>query len=280
MRIAGYQGSRRGGRARSFGRMCVAILIVKLGGSVITDKRRRFSVRRKVLKRLAGEIYASGVRPVVVHGGGSFGHPLASRYRIAEGYRSREQLVGASLTHSAMVRLNEEVVSAFRDRGLPAFPVQPSACMRVSDGRIVSVELGPIRKIIDLKMVPVFYGDVVPDTKRGLSILSGDQITSRLAIELGARRVIMAADVDGIFTADPKVHRKAKLLETVTPKTAPRIGRIKDVDVTGGMGNKLAELIELAKNGVEGQIVNALKPGLLLEAIRGKRRIGTIVRAG
>lgn len=255
-------------------------IVVKFGGSAITDKGRRFSVRKRVLRRLAGEVAGSDAEILVVHGGGSFGHPLAKEYRLADGYRDPGQLIGASLTHSAMVRLNEIVTGALRDRGIPAFPVQPSSCMVVSDGRIERAELAPVGKMLELGIVPVMYGDVVPDLKRGFSILSGDQIVTRLALELKASRVILAVDVDGVYTSDPKSDPGAELIPVITPENVPDIGRIKATDVTGGMGRKVMELVELARRGIESHIINALRPGLLRRALEGDRSFGTLIRGG
>jgi len=253
--------------------------VVKFGGSAITDKSRMFSVRRSVLRRLAGEVSGAEAELILVHGGGSFGHPLAKRYRLADGYKNPKQLIGASLTHSAMVKLNEMVVGVLREKGVPAFPVQPSSCMMVRNRRIKSAELTPIKKMLELGAVPVLYGDVVPDLKLGLSILSGDQIAARLALDLGASRVIMAVNVDGVYTADPMKHAEARLVRVITPETVPDIGRIKAMDVTGGMWRKVMELVKLAKRGVESQIVNALKPGALRRALTGDRRVGTLIKA-
>ena len=255
------------------------LTIVKFGGSAITNKEKRFSVRRSVLRRLAGEVARTRARLLIVHGGGSFGHPLAKEYGLSGGYRDRKQLIGASLTHSAMVRLNEIVVKALRDEGVPAFPVQPSSCMVVRGGRIKSIELAPLKKMIGLGLVPVLYGDVVPDMSRGISIVSGDQIAARLALELGASRVIMAVDVDGVYTADPKRCRDARLIRVLTPDTAAGIGRIKAMDVTGGMGNKIMELVGLARRGIQAQVVGAFRPGALRRAIEGDLSQGTLIKA-
>ncbi|MDI6642776.1 MAG: isopentenyl phosphate kinase [Candidatus Hodarchaeaceae archaeon] len=254
-------------------------LIVKLGGSVITDKRRPFTVRRATLTRLARELAAAKGPLVVVHGGGSFGHPVASKYRIAEGYKNKGQLMGLSLTHRAMERLNAHVIEALQKAGLPAIAVQPSACAVVSGGRIQSMELAPIKKLLGLGLVPVLYGDAVPDLRSGMSILSGDQIVAYLARELNAFRVILGVDVDGVYTANPKKDKRAKLVRKITPVdkelTSLDVAGVKDV--TGGMRSKVKELISLAMHGVEAEIVNATKPGVIRKAIQGKRGLGTVI---
>lgn len=258
------------------------LAVVKLGGSVITDKRRDFAVRRGVLRRLALEL-ASAERPlVVVHGGGSFGHPLASRYDIASGYVREEQLIGFSLVHHSMQRLNAYVIEALQRAGLPAVAIQPSACAIMEDGRIKSFELRPLRRMLELGIVPVSYGDAMSDLSRGMSILSGDQLAAYLARELRAERAIFGVDVDGVYTADPKVHKGAELIPEITPADLASIGgRISaGWDVTGGMANKVRELLALAEAGVEAEVVNASKPGVLKRAVLGVRGLGTRVRAG
>jgi isopentenyl phosphate kinase len=255
-------------------------VVVKLGGSVITDKGRPFAVRRSALRRLARELVGAGQPLVVVHGGGSFGHPLASRYRLAEGYKGKRQLMGFSLTHRAMERLNADVVEALQRAGLPAVAVPPSACVVVSGGKIRSMELAPIRKLLELGIVPVLYGDAVPDMKMGMSILSGDQIVVHLARELGASRVILGADVDGVCTADPKEDRRASVVRRITPADRELIrslGAAGGGDVTGGMARKVREMLALAEEGVEAEIVNAARPGILRRALRGERGLGTVI---
>jgi isopentenyl phosphate kinase len=255
-------------------------LIVKLGGSVITDKRRPFVVKRATLKRLAHELAAAKQPLVVVHGGGSFGHPVASKYRIAEGYKNKNQLMGLSLTHRAMERLNANVIEALQKAGLPAIAVQPSACAVVSGGQIQSMELAPVKKLLELRITPVLYGDAVPDLNKGMSILSGDKIVAYLALALKAPRVIFGVDVDGVCTTNPKKTKHAELVRRITPadeKFVASIGAAEGKDVTGGMENKVRELLALAERGVEAEIVNATKPGILKRAVQGERGLGTVV---
>lgn len=259
-------------------------LIVKLGGSVITDKGKKFSVRRDALERLARELTSAEGPLVVVHGGGSFGHPLASEYDLDSGYKEERQLMGFSLTHRAMERLNAQVIEALQGAGLPAVAIQPSACSVVEDGRIVFMELRALRKLLELGLIPVTYGDTVPDLARGMSILSGDQLVVYLAKELGAQRVILGVDVEGVYTGDPKVDREAKLIPKITPESWAKVGKsisgAQAPDVTGGMANKVRELLKLAQGGIEAQMIDATKPDVLKRAISGERELGTRITKG
>jgi isopentenyl phosphate kinase len=247
---------------------------------VITDKRKPFRVKKTVLTRLARELSKTKRRLVVVHGGGSFGHPLAAKYKIAQGYREKKQLKGFTATHRAMERLNSEVVKALERAGLPAIAIQPSAIAVVRDGELLKMEVRPIKKLLELGLVPVLYGDAVPDLRKGMCILSGDRITSYLAEVLRASRVIVGVDVDGVYASDPRKCGKPELLKKITPSDWNRLffsRHEKIKDVTGGMENKVKELLRLAKMGIESEIVNANRAGVLEKMVGGAKGLGTVI---
>ncbi|TDA33501.1 MAG: amino acid kinase, partial [Hadesarchaea archaeon] len=121
----------------------------------------------------------------------------------------------------------------------------------------------------------------VVDLKQGVNILSGDRLAVHLALQLGAPRVVLGVDVDGVFTGDPKRDPRAELLRVITPEEWKRRRpsfSSPGWDVTEGMEGKVRELLELAKRGIEAQIVNASKRGVLGRAVRGDRSLGTLIR--
>ncbi|MFP4005155.1 MAG: isopentenyl phosphate kinase [Candidatus Hadarchaeia archaeon] len=256
------------------------LFIVKIGGSVITNKNDKFSVNETRLNDLVKEISSIDSRIILIHGGGSFGHPLASEYEIEKGYKRKEQLLGFSKTHQAMKELNSIFLDAFIEKGRPAVSVQTSACTKVSEGEIVSMELKNISQLLELGFLPILYGDCVLDMKRGIGILSGDQIATFLAQKLKAEKLIFGVDTKGVMTGDPQKKKNTELIPKITPETWKKMesfvkgqsGR----DVTGGMRNKVEACIDLAKNvGIESGIINAKEPGNLRKAILTDKRIGT-----
>lgn len=255
---------------------------MKLGGSAITNKDVNFSIKEEVLGRIAEELASIKKKLVLVHGGGSFGHPLALEHDIASGYSEDEQIMGFSETHQAMEELNSKVVRSLLEAGRAAMSMQTSACSVVEEDEIVSIELRNIQKILDLNIIPVLYGDAVPDLKKGMTILSGDQLTAALAQELGVSKVVWGMDTDGVYTKDPK-YEDAEFIPKITPESWEEISSSVDLshsgDVTGGMRNKMEVLLSLAREGIDSQVVNATKPGNLSMAIGSDKRVGTkIVR--
>ncbi|NOZ59259.1 MAG: isopentenyl phosphate kinase family protein [Euryarchaeota archaeon] len=257
------------------------MIILKLGGSLLTDKRRKFSFRAEVARRVAREIAESGQRLVVVHGGGSFGHPLAVEYGLDKGIAEEKQLRGVALTRQAMARFNLLVVEALLREGVNAVGVQTSAIALCEGRRLSRLELGTVRGFLELGLTPVLYGDVVLDSKQGVCILSGDTLVAELAREFKPERVVLAADVDGVFDRPPS-QEGARLVREVNPKNWERVlGAVRrGEDATGGMRRKLEELIELARLGYSSVIVNALVEGRLKKALLGEEVKCTVVKGG
>jgi isopentenyl phosphate kinase len=258
------------------------MLILKLGGSVVTHKEKSFTPHAENIARLAAEIKDADAQPlVVVHGGGSYGHPVATEYRIAEGYMEPRQLTGFSETHQAMVELNGIVVRGLLEAGVPAFAISPSSFIATEGGRITGIDLHVVERLIESGLVPVLYGDAVTDALQGFAILSGDQLAVRLATGLGADRVMLGSDVDGVYTNDPKLDRDAKLIEELSLSSRggeAKIGDALSTDVTGGMQGKIAEAAEAVEAGIEVLLVNATVDGRVKAALRGENVIGTVLK--
>src|SRR5881628_1073517 len=100
----------KSGAARRVAR--VAMLLVKLGGSVLTDKTRLRTARRAAIRRLASELAAVRQSLVVVHGAGSFGHILAHRHKLNQGGVSVTKRIAASRVQQDVKDLDGLVVNA------------------------------------------------------------------------------------------------------------------------------------------------------------------------
>jgi isopentenyl phosphate kinase len=244
--------------------------ILKLGGSVITDKTADCAVNREQLGTVANAIAASkrqGI--VVVHGAGSCGHPEARRYRLDAGANAGET-EGIFVTHRAVSSLNDEVVRTLRAEGVQAAGVHPFHAGVADNGRLVGFETRHIAAMLALGMVPVIHGDVVMDLSRGACIVSGDQLVRYLATGLSIRRVGLATDVPGVLDGD-------RVVATITRASVGSlaIGSSKHTDVTGGMRGKIDELLALADAGVGSDIFHVSR---VADFLAGKPHGGTMVR--
>jgi isopentenyl phosphate kinase len=257
--------------------------VLKIGGSAITDKHGELKAQMQVINRLADEIRKADVRNlIIVHGGGSFGHPPAEQYEIKDGFKKDSQKVGFAETHYVMTVLNGLFMDALIWHGIPAVSVTSSSCIMTRNGRIKLFEDSPIKKLLEIGFIPVLYGDAVLDTELGFTILSGDQIVSTLATRFKAERIIMGVDVDGLYDNDPKIKRSARIFKHLTLRKLEsfhsKLNKPTAHDVTGGMFGKVDELIPAIKQGIPTIFVNATKPNYVYRALKGEKVRGTLIK--
>jgi len=261
------------------------LIILKLGGSVITDKHSDVpKVDFSNLNRLADEI--AKVRPrelIFMHGAGSYGHVIVKKSGIGSGIKTKEQVLAFAETQRLQNELDSIVCKALIDRGVPAIPVQASSMAVMDKGRLVKMDTDAIAGMLETGLVPVLYGVPAYDKDQKCSILSADQIAPYLALKLGAKKIIHGTNVDGVFTGDPNKNPDAKLIPEITSKNFDEVRKwltgSTAIDVTGGMFGKVKECMDAAKGGVESFLVNALKPDYVRKALSGEKVIGTVIKA-
>lgn len=262
------------------------LILIKIGGSLITDKTKPFTTRPDVIKRVAKEIKEAlgekKVKLVVGHGGGSFPHQSAKKYQTNKGIINEESYKGISEVQNDASRLNRIFVQALIDEGINAVSVQPSASAISENGKIVEWFTKPLEEMLEKGLIPVPYGDVMLDKKMGCSIASTEEILNFLSRKLKPEKIIIAGEVDGVFTADPHKDPKAKLIPEITTANFEEIKKYlagsRGTDVTGGMLHKVEEMMDLAKEGFKSEIINVLKEGNLKKAILGKKIVCTVIR--
>ncbi|WP_449461743.1 isopentenyl phosphate kinase [Tardisphaera miroshnichenkoae] len=256
------------------------LTIIKLGGSAITVKDSYFALRKDAISGISEEIRDSfhERRMIIVHGGGSFGHPVAALYSLQNGRSSNAPSMALSDVEDAMARLNRSVVEALRAVKLPAFPVQTAAVSRAKEGRLEAINSAFFSELLSWGLLPVCYGSLVFDDAMGYSIVSGDNISVALALQLNASSIIFVSDVDGVYDRDPKTHPEAELIKVYhalgSSLNDDRVSSVKDV--TGGIINKIRSVVPALNAGIEVRIVNGLRRGQISSALKGED-VGTKV---
>jgi isopentenyl phosphate kinase len=245
--------------------------VLKIGGSILTDKSQPMAARPEEIERVAEEVSTAPRDLVLVHGAGSFGHIPASGYGLPERFSPE----GLLKTHESVVRLNAMMIEALAAAGADPMPVHPFSALVLRDGRIAGFASEPVSIMLENGLLPVLHGDVAMDITRRVGIVSGDQLVSYLARSLEAEIVAVGTDVDGVMRGGKTVPEIAR---RDLPALAGAVGESGDVDVTGGMRGKLMELLGLAEAGVESTIFNASLEGQIERALRGQAS-GTRVRA-
>ena len=252
----------------------MSLIILKIGGSVITEKGSISRARDTEIERISQEIAAfrkdSDSQLILVHGAGSFGHPQVMKYRFND--RFDEQ--GAYLTHTSVKMLNSKVLESLNNAGVHALPVHPLSSCLLDNGKLIDFHLGHIKVMLEKNIVPVLHGDVVMDITKGVSVLSGDRIIPYLTISLKASKIGAGSDVDGVLDEKESVIWKITPFNFMDLKKS--IKGSEHIDITGGMIGKVSELLELADKGVDSWIFNASRKGMVSRFLYGED-VGTLI---
>lgn len=252
------------------------IIFLKLGGSLITDKSGIETVRHNVLLRIASEINLArkkqpGMRLIIGHGGGSFGHVVAARHNTRAGVTTPEGWLGFAEVHAAMSRLNQIVVEALLGVGVPVVTFPPVAVGYARNGRVSSMYVDGIRSALAAGQVPILHGDVAYDGELGGTIVSTEEVMAGLMAALPLKTALLAGEVEGVLDSN------GQLVPIITPRNFPEISSVlggsRGTDVTGGMASKVAEMVALVEKypGLTVQILSGLVNGRLHQALAGQQ---------
>jgi len=250
------------------------VVIIKLGGSLITDKSRPFSLRKDVIESAIKQIKKSNEKLIIVHGGGSFGHPIAKTYKLSEGLDPsvENQILGLAETHDAMNNLNSHIVNCFIEERYPIISIQPSSIFNLDYDQIVINSIEIIESYLNLGLTPILYGDIILDSQISFGILSGDRIILELCKKLKTykvTKVIFVIEKDGIFIKDEEGN--ACLAPELHPNELNNLDLAelgKKIDVTGGIIGKIKSIEKICKHNIPVQIINGLEEGMILKALQ------------
>jgi isopentenyl phosphate kinase len=239
--------------------------LLKLGGSVITDKDAVEAVDEPALASLAAATADSADPLIIVHGGGSFGHHHAAAHDVSSTTGTTDAAAVAAI-HGAMRRLNGAVVDQLIAAGVPAVPMAPLGFAHRGPDAQLQLATGPLAQAVECGFVPVCFGDVIIDADRGASILSGDRLVAAIAGKLDVARIGLCGDVPGVLDGEGAVIDRITSYEAVAESLhTPAV-----TDVTGGMTAKVREMLAM------GRPVRIFGPTALSGFLAGEA-VGTLI---
>ncbi len=245
------------------------MLLIKLGGSIITNKKKPLSAKRKTIDNIVSSFRKIKEDFVVVHGGGSFGHYWSVKYDMHTKPK-KYNLKGVSIVKKSMIELNMIILDTFLKNKLNPYCLPPSDF--VMGNKPITKKILEIKKIANSGLIPITYGDALWYGNKKSYILSGDKIMSLLARVLRPRLSIFVLNEDGLYSdiKTKKLIYDFKDEKIFIKKTL--------MDVTGGMTRKVAEASIISKMGLKVFFVNGNKPERIVNAINRKKFVGTLFR--
>nr|WP_281387142.1 acetylglutamate kinase [Jiangella mangrovi] len=262
------------------------IVVVKYGGNaMIDDDLKRAFADDIVFLRLAG------LKPVVVHGGGPQITAMLDRLGIASEFRgglrvttpeamdvvrmvlvgqvSRE-IVGLMNAHGPLaVGLSGEDAGLFTaERQSAIIDGEPVDIGLVGD--VAQVNADAVRDLIDAGRIPV-VSSVAPDADGVVHNVNADTAAAALAVELGAEKLVVLTDVEGLYRNYPVDT------EIVQEITAGELTTLLP-SLSSGMIPKMQACLRAVEGGVpEATIIDGRVPNSLLLEVFTDEGVGTMV---
>lgn len=260
------------------------VIFLKLGGSLITDKQKPHSAKKNIIKKLALEINEAlkknpKLKMIIGHGSGSFGHIPAKKYQTRDGAKSKADWKGFHEVWKEARALDQIMMDAFLETGLPVISFPPSATLISNSHKIITWDIRGMQHALEHGMVPVVYGDVVFDLQTGSTIFSTEELFIHLATVFHPQMILLAGIEEGVYLDFPnRKHILPEINCTNFDEASSKLNGSSNTDVTGGMREKVnAMWIILSKYPKTIiSIFSPLQPGTLKHAIEGKLS-GTIL---
>ena len=245
------------------------MILIKLGGSIITNKQKPLSPRRKTINSILKEIGKIKEPVIIVHGGGSYGHYWSVKYDMHT-KPAKTNPKGVAIVKNSMVELNKIILDSAVKNRINSYCLPPTDFM--NGNKAIKSKILTINDISKSGLTPITFGDALWFGQKKSYILSGDVIMTTIGKILKPRLSLFVLDVDGVYS-----DLKTKRLIHDFKKEKPEIKNNK-MDVTGGMTRKITEANNMAKAGLKIFFVNGNKPKRITDAVSGKRFEGTLFR--
>jgi acetylglutamate kinase len=257
-------------------------IVIKLGGSTLEE------AKANVLEDLVLLRYV-GMKPVLVHGGGKeitdWQKKMGIEARFVEGLRVTDE---ASMEIVKMVltgKVNPELVTAIHSLGGqavgmsgedgPCVLVRPAAGPGGEDlglvGEVAQVNPEPITALLERNYIPVIASIGLGYDGRSYNV-NADTVAAELAVALGARKLILLTDVEGVQDASG-----ALISEIVAHDVADRIA---DGSITGGMIPKVKACVRALAGSEKAHIIDGRVPHALLLELLTEQGVGTMIVPG
>jgi glutamate 5-kinase len=250
----------------------MARAVVKLGSSIVADERG--VLRGDVLERICGAVadsHEAGDEIVVVTSG-AIAHGIDVMDLPVRPSAIEDLQAASAVGQGKLYRAYDELLRA---RGVTSAQVLLTFFDMSARSHYLNARR-TLRRLLDWRVVPVVNENDTTATDE-ISFGDNDFLAAQLAILIGAGRLVLLTDIDGLHTADPRTAPAAELVREVTDFEG--LGAL-DIAATtsplgsGGMRSKVVAAEMATAAGIPATICNGMTEGALAAALAGES-VGT-----
>ncbi|MFM2666678.1 isopentenyl phosphate kinase [Vibrio mediterranei] len=257
--------------------------IIKLGGSISTNKDGRYELDVNNIKLIGNTLYKYKIwerfKIVLVFGGGSFGNVAPREYDIIS-RKTNSKVENISKMTTIMFSMLSDITSILISCGVPAYPFQCSAIVNQLPNGLFDIHTGSISSALEQGILPVITGDLVFNNDGDFMIFSSDNVPELIADKINVSHILYYSDVDGLYS---DINEK-KVITNIKPKDIEGYksiaGPSSRQDITGGMYNKINQIQRLVNKGLSVELLSFSFFSNVGLSISKKKQFGTFFEAG
>lgn len=244
-------------------------VVIKIGSTVLASRE---GINQKRIDSLAEEI--SGINKEI--GIVSSGAIAAGMGRLSLKERPKEIRLKQATAAVGQSRLMWAYEKSFESFGKKVAQVLLTR-EDLADRRRFLYAKNTLETLIGLGVIPIINEN---DTVAVDEIRFGDNDTLAVMVAnlLQADLLVILSDVDGLYTADPRLNPEAKLIDlvtSITPQIEAIAGKSSTIEGTGGMFSKVQSAKKAGAMGVATAIINGTRPGTI-RAFFESKTVGTL----
>lgn len=258
-------------------------IVIKAGTSILTKPPEHQALNLEVMADLARQVCqlaASGAEPLLV----SSGAISAGREALGSGVDLSERDIPSRQVMAAVgqSRLMHTYQEMFASHGFKV--AQTLLTIDALSNRQAYLNVrNTLQSLLEFGVVPILNeNDVVAVDEIGEVFGDNDRLSALVANLVDADLLVVLTDIDGLYTADPRVDPTARLIPTVNRvdgEVASVAGKNRNPWSRGGMATKLEAAHLVTTSGIGMVMCHGLAPDAVLRATRGES-IGTLFRPG
>lgn len=253
-------------------------IVIKLGTSTLTHKTGKLNIRRMTnLVQVLSDLHNAG-KEILLVSSGAIGMGVGKLNLPERPKDTPSKQAAAAVGQCELMHIYDDMFSKYT---ITVAQILLTKTIVQNPERRQHVQ-NTIERLLQLGVIPILNeNDTVAIDELELEIGENDSLSAVIATVADADLLVILSDIDGLFSADPRVHQDAEvvpLVSTIDDSILQMAGGAGSTLGTGGMATKLNAAQIATENGIDMVIMNGKNPDLLYDLFDNKQ-VGTLFLA-
>ena len=247
-------------------------IVIKIGTSTLAHSTGHLNIRRvETLCKVLSDIKNAG-HEVILVSSGAIGMGVGKLGLLGRPSDIPTKQAAAAVGQCELMYTYDKLFSEYNHTVAQLLITGDDVASDKRRGNFINT----MNRLLELQALPILNENDTVSTDE-IVIGDNDTLAAIVATSIGADKLVLLSDIDGLYTADPHTHPEAKLIDhiaSISPEVQALGGGSASNQGTGGMATKLKAAKMCMDAGCEMVICNGAEPDNLYAVVEG-RPVGT-----